>query len=566
MSSGLDTRPGATTVELDDLVSLAWTGRIRVPHFQRDFRWTREDVIRLFDSIVKGYPVGSLLLWRRPAAARRVRLGALSINAPAVDQALWVVDGQQRITSLANVLHDEGTADPRFALAYDVRTCRIVGRPAVEDPYIIPLPVVFDLTRVLQWFAAHPEAVEYQDVAFELAKNLRQFSIPAYQVVQEDVETLQDIFDRMNNYGKRLSRAEIFSALNAGGEADASSKLDLEQIADHVEGQFEFGRLDADTVLRAILARRGADVQREIRLEFDDNRRAGLEFPNENRDAAFEAGEEALFRAVRFLQEIGVPHFALLPYRYLLVVLSRVFAHHPNPDPANMTLLRRWFWRAAVLGPEIFKGSATGAMRMLCTRVRPGDLTGSVSDLIAALDNHHVRVPDLRRFRTNEAAAKITLCSWWDLGPRSPDTAHPFDRTQLAEALIDRSTAADAVPALFTRPMVPEPYRLWAANRVLLPKLNEPVNAVAGVFAQCPITIDQECWVAVLASHSISAESVKLMSGGEVSVFLETRQADLQRVLESFLRRKCEWDFEDTPPLNELLIEDLVDEEGDDAA
>ncbi|MBV9141253.1 MAG: DUF262 domain-containing protein [Pseudonocardiales bacterium] len=88
MSSGLETQPGATTFELDDLVELAWSGRIRVPHFQRSFRWMRHDVIRLFDSVVKRYPVGSLLLWRRPAPAQRLTLGALQIEAPQVDQAL----------------------------------------------------------------------------------------------------------------------------------------------------------------------------------------------------------------------------------------------------------------------------------------------------------------------------------------------------------------------------------------------------------------------------------------------------------------------------------------------
>ena len=566
MSSGLETRPGATTIDLDDLVELAWSGRIRVPHFQRDFRWTRTDVIRLFDSIVKRYPVGSLLLWRRPAVEQRVPLGVLSIDAPAVDQALWVVDGQQRIVSLANALHDDGATDPRFALAYDVQARRIVSQPAIEDPYAIPLPVVFDLARVLQWFAAHPEVADYQSAAFEFTKNLRQFSIPAYQVVQEDMETLQDIFDRMNNYGKRLSRAEIFSALNAGSEADATSKLDLEQIADHVEDALGFGRLDADTVLRAILARRGADVQREIRIEFDDNRRTGVEFPNEGRDVAFEAGQDALFRAVQFLQSIGVPHFALLPYRYLIVVLTRAFAHYPDPDPANLRLLGRWFWRAAVLGPEIFKGSATGAMRMLCTRVRPGDLTGSIDELLSVLDKHHVKVPDLHRFRTNEAAAKITLCSWWDLGPRSPDTGNPFEQSQLAVALIDRPTAADVVLSIFARRTVPERYRLWSSNRVLVPALDEPLSTVSGVFSQRPLLMAKDLWDRVLRSHAISPESENLLSSGKVVGFLETRQADLQRVLESFLRRKCEWDFEDTPPLNELLIEDLIGEEGDDAA
>lgn len=566
MSSGLETRPGATTIDLDDLVGMAWSGRIRVPHFQRDFRWTRTDVIRLFDSIVKRYPVGSLLLWQRPALAQRVPLGALSINAPAVDQGLWVVDGQQRIVSLANVLHDDGATDPRFALAYDVRADRIVSRPSADDPYNIPLPVIFDLTRVLQWFAVHPEAMEYRDKAFELTKNLRQFSIPAYQVVQEDTETLQDIFDRMNNYGKRLSRAEIFSALNAGSESDATRKLDLKQIADHIEDRLGFGRIDADTVLLAILARRGTDVHREIRLEFDNDRRAGVEFPNEDRDRAFVAGEEALFRAVRFIQSIGVPHFAMLPHRYLLVVLTRVLAHYPNPDPTNLRLLERWFWRAAVLGPEIFKAGTTGAIRTLCTRVRPDDLTGSISGLLGALEKHQVKVPELRRFRTNATAAKITLCSWWDLGPCSPDTGEPFEQSQLAEALIDRPTAADAVLSFFARGTVPEGYSLWASNRVLLPALKEPLRTVSGVFSQRPLLMAEDLWARVLCSHVISPESESLLSVGEVVDFLQARQKDLQRVLESFLRRKCEWDFEDTPPLNELLIEDLIDEEGDDAA
>ncbi len=568
MSSGLETRPGATTLDLDDLVELAWGGQIRVPHFQRDFRWTRQDVIRLFDSIVKRYPVGSLLLWRRPAPAQRLILGALQIDAPPVDQALWVVDGQQRVVSLANALHPDGGQDPRFNLGYDVRDDRIVNRAGTDDPYVIPLPIVFDLTKVLDWFANHPEVNDYRNRAFELTKHLRQFSIPAYQVVQDDTLVLRDIFDRMNNYGKRLSRAEIFSALNAGGESDAEYTLTIAQIADHVDDQLGFGRVDADTVLRAVLARRGPDVQREIRLEFDDNNRRGdLEFRNEDRDTAFAAGEEALFQAVRFLQSIGVPHVALLAYRYLLVVLTRIFAHYPEPDPTNLRLLGRWYWRAAVLGPGIFKGSTTGAMRILCTRVRPGDLSGSVRDLLSVLDNdHEVALPDLRRFRTNEATAKITLCSWWERGPRSLDTGDRFDQSQLAEALIDRATAADAVVVFIARRFVPEPYRLWAANRALVPVLAEPATEVAGAFTQCLFDMPEDTWQQVLSSHSISAESGRHLVDGDTVAFLQSRQVDLQQVLESFLRRKCEWGFENTPPLHELLIEDLDGEGDDDAA
>ncbi|MGH3720662.1 MAG: DUF262 domain-containing protein [Pseudonocardiaceae bacterium] len=568
MSRGLETRPGATTLDLDDLVELVWSGQIRVPHFQRDFRWTRQDVIRLFDSIVKRYPVGSLLFWRRPAPAQRLTLGALRIDAPQIDQALWVVDGQQRVWSLANALHPDGAQDPRFNLGYDVRDDRIVNRAVTDDPYVIPLPIVFDLTKVLDWFATHPEVADYRNRAFELTKHLRQFSIPAYQVVQDDTLVLRDIFDRMNNYGKRLSRAEIFSALNAGDESDAEHTLGIGQIADHVEDQTGFGRVDPDTVLRAILARRGPDVEREIRLEFDDNNRRGdLEFRNEDRDFAFVAGEEALVRAVRFLRSIGVPHVALLTYRYLLVVLTRVFAHHPEPDPANLRLLGRWYWRAAVLGPGIFKGSTTGAMRILCTKVRPGDLSGSVADLLSVLDNEHqMTLPNLRRFRTNEAIAKIILCSWWELGPRSPDTGARFELPQLTEALMDRGTAADAVAVFIARRFIPEAYRLWASNRALVPALTESTTEVSGAFMQRPFDVPEDTWARVLQSHSISPESERHLVAGDTVAFLESRQMDLQRVLESFLRRKCEWGFENTPPLHELVIEDLDDEGNDDAA
>ncbi|MGB6162794.1 MAG: hypothetical protein WCF33_20930 [Pseudonocardiaceae bacterium] len=245
-------------------------------------------------------------------------------------------------------------------------------------------------------------------------------------------------------------------------------------------------------------------------------------------------------------------------------MLTRVFAHHPEPDPANLRLLGRWYWRAAVLGPEIFKGGTTGAVRILCTKVDPNDLSRSIRDLLDALVDHQEKLPELRRFRTNEASAKIILCSWWELGPRSPDTGDRFELPQLTEALMDRATAADAVAVFVPRRFVPEPYRLWASNRALVP--TEPTNEVSGAFLQRPFDVPKDTWAQVLHSHSISPESERLLVVGDIVAFLESRQADLQQVLEPFLRRKCEWGFENTPPLHELLIEDLDGEGDDDAA
>ncbi len=556
MTAGVDTRTGARTLTLDELVKLAWNGRIRVPHFQRDFRWTRSDVIQLVDSIHRGYPVGSLLLWERAAPADRLTLGSLSIDAERLDTALWVVDGQQRVTSLANVLHEDARHDPRFALGFDLRDQGIVPLPTVEDPFIVPLSVIFDLSKVLTWFAERPEAAEGQQAAFALARDLRQYGIPAYQVVQEDVHVLQDIFDRMNNSGKRLSRAEVFSALNAGTEAEAEHRLTIQGIGDDIHARFAFGRIDDDTVLQCILARRGPNIQREIRWEFDPSRRGVVDFPDEDRDAAYERGAAALARAVEFVRSSGVPHYGMLPYRYLLVVLTRFLALHPVLRPAEDRLLRRWFWRAAIAGPIIAKGSTTGTTRMLAGKIGKLDASGSLAALLAAVAGTRSPV-DARRFRTNEGAGKIMTCCWWSLSPRRPDSGAPYTEQDLTAALGERNTAADAVRTILPARAVPEEMRSWAANRVLMPILEEEPPWIVGILQRRPSMITEEEWSDILSSHAVTRTAEAHLVAEEMESFLQSRTEHLAVVMQEFLAAKCEWDFEDTPPLADLILDDL---------
>ena len=413
MALTLASSPTATTLDVEELAKEAWAGAIRVPHFQRDFRWGWEDVRRLFDSIVKGYPVGSLLLWHRSAPAKTLHLGALTIEAPASPRAYWVVDGQQRLTSLANALSEEGAADPRFALSYDLRREVLVRPPSSFTPHIVPLPVLFDLQKLLKWFSDNRGVAEYLDRATEITKSLRQYEVPAYLVESDDPQVLQDIFDRMNNFGKRLSRAEIFTALNARDEDLKEGDLTLEGIAGVLETDFSFGRIDNDTVLAAVLARRGPDVRRDIRTEFDRPQDEGL-------NAAYEAGEAAMRLAVGFLQkDAGVPHFTFLAYRYLFVVLTRVFALHPEIDARNLQLLRRWYWQAAVAGPERFKGGTPNAARILCGKVMENDLTGSVQRLLDSVRSTDPRIPTTARFTTKDASAKVLLCAYGREGPET---------------------------------------------------------------------------------------------------------------------------------------------------
>ncbi len=559
MTGGLDTRPTAVTIDLEELVKQAWQGRIRIPHFQRPFRWGREDIIRLFDSVARGYPIGSVLLWIRPAPAGRVTLGDLTFEAPEFPNALWVVDGQQRITSLANALDPKAAQNPKFALGYDLRARSFVRLRSSHDPTVVPLPVLFNLPQLISWFHDRPEIGEYLGQATEAAATIRQYKVPAYQVENSDVEVLQDIFDRLNNYGKRLSKAEIFTALNAGSETDAADRLTIPLIAENINAERGFGVVDGDTVLKTILARRNPDVLRDIRNEFSG--KSGIEFPGEDRDRAYEQTQIALSKAVEFVQDhASVPHVGMLPYRNLLVVLARYFAHFPEPGDQNSKLLRRWFWRAAVVGPEGFRGGTSGAIRAFNGAIRPGDQTGSLQNLLALTGAESYQLPNLHRFRANEARTKIVLCAWWHAEPRSPETGDVCDQSTLAYCLTDAWTASGAVQTIAPRRDVPDTMRQYAANRLLLPPLRTVDSEIAPILARRPDHLDDARWAAVLDSHSITAASAKLLADERHEDFLNARHELLEERLITFLKVMCEWSFEDTPALEEL---DLDDEDDD---
>lgn len=557
MTGSLIKKTNAETFPLEDLVGEVLEGNVRIPEFQRPFRWQWEDVKRLMDSIIRGYPIGSMLLWARPAQQEELKIGALQISAPSRNEALWVVDGQQRLTSLANALHDSGFTDPRFAIAYDVSKQTFL-KPVDEQAHVIGLPTIFDLQRLLKWFSEHPESTKYFEEATRVAKAIREYSIPAYIVKQEDEDVIRDIFDRMNNYGKRLTRAEVFSALHGGSRDDGKSQT-LADIVLNISATYLFGEIDDDTILRAILARRGPDVTRDIRVEFSRTR-VSREFPGETSEQAYHAGEQALSRAVNFLQvEAGVPHFSFLSYRYLLVVLTRFFAHYPQPAPRNIELLRRWFWRAAIIGPEVFSGW-TQASRVLCSQIVPNNEVQSVQNLLQIVSEHSLKTPNIHSFRSTAASTRILLCAMWSCHPRSFVTGEPYLQEDLGRALEGKRTARDIVATILRKD--PSRAKTPTANRFIF--LGEDsIEYAREMFHHQPISITAPSWIELLNSHVFNEDMRTCLIEENSAYFLELREVRLRKLTEDFLGSMTEPSFEDTPPLSSLIIDEDDEEDLD---
>jgi hypothetical protein len=535
------TRSRNDQLKIQELVALVHEGRIRVPEFQRSFRWTADDVLDLFDSILRGYPFGSLLLWKRAAPAARLTVGAISVDAPGVPDALWVVDGQQRITSLVNAVDPvAGVEDERFRVVYSLAAGQFVSPKKLKSNLGIPLPDLFDLSRAFAWLQENQDAAEHAADIQRVTALLRDVEVPASVIEQADESVLRVVFDRMNSAGKRLRGSEIFDAIHGSAELPGGQSLTAGGIADRLDQATDFGRLDEQIVYQAILVRRHPDVTRDAHLEFSAERSGLSPFGAESKSDAYERTEAALQRVIRFLQDrAGIPHFTFVPFRFHLLVLTRFFALFEEPTARNLELLSRWFWRSTAAAPRLGYTGSTGDIRTLAGLVEAGDESGSVQRLLAATNpGEPVPTPSLNKFRTNHSSGKVVLAALWARGPVNPLTGEPLTIGELAPYLVGESSPSPVALEVFPRRFLGRE-ALNAANRVIaiLDRGDFFVNLNS---------------VRALESLLLNQEMIDAIDRRDHELFISRRTEILEQYLRAFLDDKTGEGFEITPPLSEF--------------
>ncbi|MEO8495600.1 MAG: DUF262 domain-containing protein [Planctomycetota bacterium] len=337
--STLQRRPEARGFRVEQLLHEAADGRMRIPTFQRPLRWRSKNVIDFFDSIRRGFPVGELLLSRDRAEAGIVNYGPVAIDAAEQSSALWVVDGQQRITALvATLLRREVT--PRgdcWSVWYDLQgeTFKLLLRRESE-PAWIPLNVLCDSVKLLKWIRNWPYADEHEDLvhrALELGKSIREYEMPAYIVEGTGEDLLRLIFTRVNTGGVGMRESEIFEALY-GGEGEKPIRSAVARLTD-----LGFGQLDEDIFLRCLRVTCGLSV------------RDPIDSPDKLPKDSIRRTEAALRRAITSISlAAGIPHWKLLPYRLPLIFLPAFYDQFPDEDSRIDRLVAKWIWRGALTG------------------------------------------------------------------------------------------------------------------------------------------------------------------------------------------------------------------------
>src|SRR3954464_4287792 len=91
-------------IGVGELVDMINRGELRLPELQRRYVWPATRVRDLLDSLYRGYPSGTILVWETDEDIETKELAVKASKAPTTSQRLLLLDGQQRITSLAAIL------------------------------------------------------------------------------------------------------------------------------------------------------------------------------------------------------------------------------------------------------------------------------------------------------------------------------------------------------------------------------------------------------------------------------------------------------------------------------
>ena len=524
----------AETETVEDLVGLVRRGMVRVPSFQRGLKWNAGDVLALFDSVYRGYPIGSFLLQKGVAAAGKVQIGPIAIDGPETHEALWVVDGQQRLTALTAGLSRPRpiptTPDDPWVVYFDAEGQAFQSPPkSGEIPSTwVPVAEMLDASELSEWVYhwKHGGDAALRTTLFQAGSRMRQYQAPVYIVETDDEQLLRDIFYRINKFGQGLEWDEVHDALfGRRGEHPST----LHELADELQ-KLGMGRPEKLPLLSCVVAFRGLDVTRNVSEHYG------------KATEVFTGGVREALPAIRgvlsfFRRHAEIPHLRLLPRSIPLVVLTRFFALYPDPSPRTLELLTRWTWRT-LLSTSFFDERTL--LRHGVATIVEGDEEMSIQRLLSLVPRERRDPYSLpERFDARAADSRLALLGLASLHPLEVGSALPID----VAALIEK----DDVSAF--RRILPTDDKLGSspANRILLPGTGSARKEIAD-YAE-----ERGADSPVLRSHALSPAAVAALVERETEAFIADRAGMIEQAVNLLGDRLAGWSRTDRPSIAYLL-------------
>lgn len=380
-----------TDITVRELVDKVRHGELALPEMQRRYVWPATRVRDLLDSLYRGYPSGTILVWETNNDEVGTRELAVRPNqAPTSSQKLLLLDGQQRITSLSAILsgepvhvrnrirpieilfnlehpdgppveilevennfevesediEDEETAERDIQEEMRKRTFVVASRSLQNDPLWIPVSDVFtkDFSEM------------YEKLGITSTQDPR---IKKYTKRWNQVKNIENYFYVMQSLGQDMSYeevTEIFIRVNSLGIKLRGSDLALAQITSRWKG---FINLIEDFAKRfkqdeEYILETGLPVRMLVIFATQQSRFKTVgKISKEKLEDSWKIAIDGLDFAINFLREnAGVDTLSYLSSPFLLIPIAVYWMQKKNEglSPEEEKKLLNWFYLAHMRG------------------------------------------------------------------------------------------------------------------------------------------------------------------------------------------------------------------------
>lgn len=354
------TKIATTTVEKCSLAKF-YTDKVqflRLPTIQREFVWDAEDVKKLLDSIVQGYPIGSIILWKPDVEFPSVPLIGEDIG---YSLPTYILDGQQRLTSLLLIMN--GWKLKRKDK--EIKTSKICFIPESERFYIGEKKGI-DVSLAVRAAMADPEALtalqrdypgNFQKVIKLVGQKVAAYELPLYileshvtEANKEDVyEGIAEIFTRVNSAGEPIGNLAMFLSFFAAA-FPREAKDEIIELHEHFSENFG---LDLEPVIRFVFSKMGMKQNqitkvkafkpaiKELKDKYDKKQRQVLDIIERSRNSI-----ETILKLLEI--EFGISSSHILPSQIALLPLFEYAYNREVKNINNFSIFERrrmlkWF-------------------------------------------------------------------------------------------------------------------------------------------------------------------------------------------------------------------------------
>jgi hypothetical protein len=340
-------------------------GIIRVPAFQRDFEWDYSKKVQLFESILKGLPIGTIFLWRPDFIDNENyrlfesdSIGGYDLPDRAIDY-YYVLDGLQRLSTLFGCLIDESQTPLKknhklwthqgFNLIYNLETNQIEKGRKNTQIYEIEIHRFIDhnsyaefIDRMQEFNISTEQKQKFRNRYVHFQKQITTFDLPIVELTGASIEEAVEIFDKLNSTGAKVTSEWKLNALSFDIKKSFRLGNEIDQLLLELK-DYNYQNLDRKVIFNSIINSFGVvffDKSSENDNKKIENLANEPNFIENTRKTIL-----AIKKTVKFLyKELIIIDSKLLPYNNQLIFITDFFSKVEKPTNEQLFKLKKWFW------------------------------------------------------------------------------------------------------------------------------------------------------------------------------------------------------------------------------